>query len=300
MMGGALASMTGYARADGGADGTTWVWELRSVNGRALEVRSRLGTGFDHLEPVVRERAAAALARGNVAVSLRVNRTAANREVAINRVLLGQLVDAARELSGDGPAPAGPPLSPDALFGVPGVVEISEAAPSERERERLDTALLADFDRALAGLAAARAAEGARLGVILTEHLDAITALTGRAGESAASQPAAIRDRLAERIAELVGDASIAPERLAQEAAILALKADVREELDRLAVHADAARELLKEGGAVGRRLDFLAQEFSREANTLCAKSASAELTQAGLGLKAAINHLREQVQNLE
>ena len=291
-----LASMTGYGRAEGTGNGVAWAWELKSVNGRGLEVRSRLGNGFEHLEPKVRKRAAAVLGRGNVSVSLRVSRTAGDRQVNVNRDLLEQLFEAAREVAGDGPPP-----SVDALLAVPGVIEISEPVPSENDREALDKALLADLDRAMVGLAAARGEEGARTGDILVGYLDTIARLTETAEKLAASQPAAIRDKLIARISGLVdGDVVIEPERLAQEAALLGVKADVAEELDRLAGHVEGARNLLKEGGPVGRRMDFLSQEFSREANTLCAKSADAELTRLGLELKAVIDRLREQVQNLE
>lgn len=291
-----LASMTGYARTDGGAGPATWVWEIKSVNGRGLEVRSRLSNGLDHLEPVVRERASAAFSRGNVSVGLRLSRAAGDRQVAVNRDLLRQLLDAALEVSGNGPPP-----SMDALLAVPGVIEVTEPEPSEEDRQKLDAALLADLDRALSGLAAARAEEGGRLGEVLSGHLDDIARLTSEAEQTAASQPEAIRAKLAARIGELVdGGAGIPSERLAQEVALLAVKADVREELDRLTGHVTGARALLREGGAVGRRLDFLAQEFAREANTLCAKSAGPELTRLGLELKAAIDRLREQVQNLE
>ncbi len=291
-----LASMTGYAREDGGTERVTWVWEIKSVNGRGLEVRSRLSNGLDHLEPVVRERASAVFSRGNVSVGLRLSRAAGDRRVAVNRDLLQQLSDAALEVSGNGPPP-----SIAALLTVPGVIEVSEPEPSDEDRQNLDAALLVDLDRALSGLSAARAEEGGRLGLVLSAHLDDIARLTSEAGKTAASQPEAIRAKLAARIDELVdGDAGIPSDRLAQEVALLAVKADVREELDRLAGHVTGARALLSAGGAVGRRLDFLAQEFAREANTLCAKSAGPELTRLGLELKAAIDRLREQVQNLE
>ncbi|MBT4711239.1 MAG: YicC family protein [Alphaproteobacteria bacterium] len=288
--------MTGYGRAEGAADGVAWAWEIKSVNGRGLEVRSRLGNGFEHLEPEVRKRAAGLLGRGNVSVSLRVSRTGGDRQVTVNRDLLGQLLDAARDVAGDGPPP-----SVDALLAVPGVIEITEPIPSEEDREALDIALMADLDRALVALAAARGEEGGRTGEVLSGHLDTIARLTDAAGKSAATQPTAIRDKLIERINGLIdGEAAIDPERLAQEAALLAVKADVAEELDRLVGHVAGARELLEKGGLVGRQMDFLSQEFAREANTLCAKSADAELTQLGLELKAVIDRLREQVQNLE
>ena len=288
--------MTGYGRAEGSADGIAWVWEIKSVNGRGLEVRSRLGNGFEHLEPEVRNRASAVLGRGNVSVSLRLTRAGGDRKVTVNRDLLSQLVEAARELAGDGPPP-----SVDALLAVPGVIEMTEPEPSEKDQQDLNAALLADLDRALAALAAARSEEGARMAEVLAAHVDSIAALNEAAGTTASTQPGAIRDKLAERLSSLMeGDAVIDPDRLAQEAALLAVKADVAEELDRLSGHVVGARKLLAEGGLVGRRLDFLSQEFAREANTLCAKSADAELTRLGLELKVVIDRLREQVQNLE
>lgn len=291
-----LASMTGYGRAEGSADGIAWVWEIKSVNGRGLEVRSRLGNGFEHLEPEVRNRASAVLGRGNVSVSLRLTRAGGDRKVTVNRDLLSQLVEAARELAGDGPPP-----SVDALLAVPGVIEMTEPEPSEKDQQDLNAALLADLERALAALAAARSEEGARMAEVLAAHVDSIAALNEAAGTTASTQPGAIRDKLAERLSSLMqGDAVIDPDRLAQEAVLLAVKADVAEELDRLSGHVAGARKLLAEGGLVGRRLDFLSQEFAREANTLCAKSADAELTRLGLELKVVIDRLREQVQNLE
>ena len=291
-----LASMTGYGRAEGSALGTFWVWEIKSVNGRGLEVRSRLGNGFEHLEPEVRNRTSAVLGRGNVSVSLRLTHAGGNRQVTVNGDLLSQLVEAARELAGDGPPP-----SVDALLALPGVIEMTEPDPSEKDHQDLNAALLADLDRALAALAAARSEEGARMGEVLAAHVDSIAALNEAAGTTAATQPHAIRDKLAERLNGLLaGDAAIDPDRLAQEAALLAVKADVAEELDRLSGHVAGARKLLAEGGPIGRRLDFLSQEFAREANTLCAKSADAELTRLGLELKVVIDRLREQVQNLE
>ncbi len=288
--------MTGYGRAEGSADGIAWVWEIKSVNGRGLEVRSRLGNGFEHLEPEVRNRASAVLGRGNVSVSLRLTRAGGDRKVTVNRDLLSQLVEAARELAGDGPPP-----SVDALLAVPGVIEMTEPEPSEKDQQDLNAALLADLDRALAALAAARSEEGARMAEVLAAHVDSIAALNEAAGTTASTQPGAIRDKLAERLSSLMeGDAVIDPDRLAQEAVLLAVKADVAEELDRLSGHVAGARKLLAEGGLVGRRLDFLSQEFAREANTLCAKSADAELTRLGLELKVVIDRLREQVQNLE
>lgn len=293
---GSIASMTGYARAEGGNAAATWVWEVKSVNGRGLDVRCRLGNGFDRLEPAVRERAAAALSRGSISVALTYVRAAGGRSVAVNRDLVRQILAAAAEVSGGKQS-----LSLDAVFAIPGVVEVNDPVESDEERERTDAALIADLDRAFANLNAARRAEGTRLKAVLIAQVDEIVTLGGQASHSAAAQPEAIRRHVLDRMAALIGDnTSLSADRLAQEAALLALKADVREELDRLTAHAEAGRDLLNGGGAVGRRLDFLAQEFAREANTLCAKSSDSELTRVGLALKAVIDRFREQVQNLE
>lgn len=292
----AVASMTGYARTDGAAFGALWTWEVKSVNGRGLDVRCRLGNGLDRLEPVVRERTGAAISRGSVSVSLQYSRGSASRTVAVNDGLVRRVMQAAADISGGNGA-----LSLDAVFAIPGVVEIGDPAESESVREQIDVALVHDLDRALASLAAARRGEGARLATVLTAQLDEIVALAAVASGCSAAQPEAIRNHVHERIAALVGGGvSLNADRLAQEVALLAIKADVREELDRLSSHAVSGRELLGGGGAVGRRLDFLAQEFAREANTLCAKSSDAELTRVGLALKAVIDRFREQVQNLE
>ena len=289
----AVASMTGFARAEGGHGGATWQWEVRSVNGRGLEVRAKLATGLDRLEPQVRERTAAAVARGSVSISLRVTRPGEARAVSVNRELVWALRSVAAEL--------GETVSLDAVFAVPGVVEVSDPTEDEAERERLDAAMLADLDRALADLKIARRAEGGRIGAILSGLLDEIAAITKAAAGNASAQPDLLRAKFTQRVAEMLADTPpLAPDRLAQEVALLALKADVREEIDRLGAHIAAGRDLLAEGGPVGRKLDFLTQELGREANTLCSKSADADLTRAGLALKVAIERFREQVQNLE
>ena len=293
---GGIASMTGYARAEGGNAAAAWTWEVKSVNGRGLDVRCRLGNGFDRLEPAVRERASVALSRGSISVSLTYTRSGTARSVKVNQDLVRQIMAAASEVTGGTGT-----LSLDSVFAIPGVVEVSEPAESDADRERADTALVADLDRAFANLNASRRAEGARLKTVLAAQVEEIVALAAQAAQSAAAQPQAIRQHVQDRVAALIGEnTSLSADRLAQEAALLAIKADVREELDRLTAHAEAGGDLLNAGGAVGRRLDFLAQEFAREANTLCAKSSDAELTRVGLSLKAVIDRFREQVQNLE
>jgi uncharacterized protein (TIGR00255 family) len=292
-----LASMTGFARSAGDADGLAWAWELRSVNGRGLDLRLRLPPGFDGLESSLRETAGRVLKRGNVTAGLTVRREEAAR-LAPDPAALEQVLALATALAAR--IPDAPPLRAELLLAVPGVLRPAVAEEAMITEEQTE-AVRAGFIQALDDLAAARRAEGGRLAAVLDGLLDEIAALHARAVTEAADQPAAHRARLMENLRELLRESPGLPEeRIAQEVALLAARSDVREELDRLASHIEAARALLREGVAVGRRLDFLVQEFNREANTLCSKSASVELTATGLALKAAIEQLREQVQNIE
>lgn len=292
-----IASMTGFARASGGTGTTHWTVEVRSVNGRALEVRTRMPSGFDALESAARTEIARRLKRGNVNMTLTVARTASGAPVRLNRDMLDQVIRIAREIEGAGAAP--PRI--DALLSVRGIIEVEESQPSEEEQAELEAAIGRSVAEAVAALAAARAAEGAHLADILHGHLDTIARLTEAAAGTAALQPDALRARLRQQVQALLEAVpALSEERLAQEAALLIARADVREELDRLRAHIAQARAMLREGGAVGRRLDFLCQEFNREANTLCSKSADVELTRIGLDLKATIEQFREQVQNIE
>lgn len=299
----AIVSMTGFARAAGSHGNTSHVWELRSVNGRGLDVKLRLPPGFDALEPVLREAASARLKRGNVSASLTLKREAAGGMVVDAVVLDGFLLralDLARRI------PGAPPPRAEALLALPGVIrpagaETAEPNADEAERAALAVVLTAGFKAVLDDLVAARADEGERLAVIVGDLLDRIEALVRAAWSQADEQAEQHRARLQTALGALLGDANpVAPERLAQEIALLATKSDVREELDRLGAHIEAAHALLGETAPVGRRLDFLMQEFNREANTLCSKSGSLTLTATGLDLKAAIEQLREQVQNIE
>lgn len=291
-----VASMTGFARVDGHGDGYAWTLEAKSVNGRNLDLRCRMPAGFDQLEAVARAEVPKRLARGTLNLTLSVTRTATVSQLRINRELLAQVIELAREIEGAGAAP--PRL--DALLTVRGIIEPVEEDESEA-RERLDEALKKDLGAVVDRLAAARAAEGGRLVAILNGHLDEIARLTDAAAACSSVQPEALREKLRGQLAALLEAVpSLPEERLAQEAALLIAKGDVREEMDRLRAHVQAARELLAEGGAIGRRLDFLCQEFNREANTLCSKSSDVELTRIGLALKASIEQLREQVQNIE
>ena len=290
--------MTGFARADGHEDGVAWIWEVKSVNSKSLDLRFRLPPGFEALELPLRTGIAQRLKRGAVSVMLSLTRAASGGGLRVNREALAQVVALAQELVAQGKA--APPRA-DGLLGLRGVLESGEEVEDEARRERRQGALLQSFDVALRALATARADEGERLIPALEARLAEIAQHVAAAENSAAAQPQVLRARLAEMLAELLGASpALAPERLAQEAALLVAKGDIREELDRLSAHIVAAQELLAEGGAVGRRFDFLCQEFNREANTLCSKSADVALTRIGLALKAAIEQLREQVQNLE
>jgi uncharacterized protein (TIGR00255 family) len=291
-----LSSMTGFGRAEGAAGAWSWAAEARSVNGRNLEVRFRGPPGFDSLERIAREAAQSRFQRGQITLGLQARRAESAGGVRINREVLERYLTLADELTGKGHA-----LTPsaDGLLALRGVLEIGEAEEAPELRAEIEAAMARSLAEALDGLKVSRLAEGAALGTVLAGLVDQIETLSRAADSEAAEQGPAIRDRFAKRLAELLGDAAPA-DRILQEAAVMATKADVREELDRLASHVEAARALMAEETAAGRRLDFLTQEFMREANTLCSKSATAALTRTGLGLKAAIDQFREQVQNVE
>ena len=292
--------MTGFARAEGEADGISWVWELKSVNSRSLDLRLRLPPGFDALEARLRAGLAQRIRRGNIAATLSVNRLVPPA-IRVNRAMLAQIVALLGELAGElsDKIGAAPPRL-DGLIGLRGVIETVEDEPESVVDSRR-AAVLDGWSVALDRLAVARAEEGARLSAMLSAQRAELAALVEAAAGCAAAQPAAIRARLETLLGELTGLTPTMPqERVAQEVAMLVTRADVREELDRLRAHIAQAGELLERGAAVGRQLDFLCQELNREANTLCSKSADIELTRIGLALKAAIEQFREQVQNLE
>ena len=295
----AISSMTGFARAAASDERFAWTWEARSVNGRSLDVRCRIAPGFDQLESPARAAAAKRFSRGNINLTLGIERKAGTARVVVNREVLDQVLALVKDLEGKVNAA---PARLDGLLAVRGVVETVEDTDENGEAGAArDTAILKTLDTALAQLQSVREAEGKALAATLTAHVDEIETLTREAAGNAAAQPAAMKARLEAQLAELLGAApSLPPERLAQEVALLATRGDVREELDRLGAHIAAARTLLKDKGAVGRRLEFLAQEFNREANTLCSKSADVALTQTGLALKAVIDRLREQAANVE
>ena len=293
-----VASMTGFARGAGQHGPLTWTWEAKSVNGRGFEVRCRLPPGMDSLEPGARRAATARFKRGNLVLSLTADRGAGESRLRVNRAALDQLVAVLAELRGEIDAP---PPAIDGLLRIRGIVEPADDDETPEARERREAMMLDSLGETLDALLAARREEGARIAAVLSGQLDDIADLAAKAADCAALQPAVLRRRFEEQVSEL-RDAipPISDERLAQEVALLLVKSDVREEVDRLRVHVAAARELIAQGGPVGRRIDFLCQEFNREANTLCSKAADVELTRIGLDLKAAIDQFREQVQNVE
>jgi uncharacterized protein (TIGR00255 family) len=292
--------MTGFARAEGEADGISWIWELKSVNGRSLELRLRLPPGFEPIEPQLRAGLAQRCRRGNISANLAVTRLTPPA-IRINRAVLAQIVALSRELAGEiaGQLETAPPRL-DGLIGMRGVIETVEDEPEDIVEARR-AAVLSGWSVALDRLATARSEEGARLAAILADQRGALAGLVEAASGCAAAQPTAIRARLEALLAELSGLAPAMPEeRVAQELAMLVSRSDIREELDRLRAHIAQVGDLFERGEAIGRQLDFLCQELNREANTLCSKSADIELTRIGLSLKAAIEQFREQVQNLE
>lgn len=291
-------SMTGFARAEGRDESVDWVWEAKSVNGRGLDLRCRLGNGLESLEPTLRKAVAARFKRGNLSINLRLTRQAGTQQVRVNRELLDELIALAGEYRGaEGIEQPGL----DGLLALRGVIEPVDELEDDGDGAARDKAIKASMGEMLDELSRARASEGASLGDIVKVQLTAMEGLVQRAGECAALRPEAAKARLEAQVAALLEAGAPAPEeRLAQELAILAVKTDVREELDRLATHIAAAGTLLTQGGAVGRKLDFLAQELNREGNTLCAKSNDAQLSDIGLELKGVIDQFREQVQNIE
>jgi uncharacterized protein (TIGR00255 family) len=289
--------MTGYARATGAVPGASFTCEIKSVNGRGLDLRLRLAPGFDSLEGEIRQLVAKMVSRGSVTLNLSIERDGAGGEVLINQQALATVLAALTDLSGK--IDAAPPTL-DGILGLKGVLEQRDRPLAAEHEETLTAAILDGVARALADLVLARRQEGARIALVLSERIDEVEALVARAEVHPSRSRDTILSRLRQQVQDLAGDISVTDERLAQEALLLATKADIREELDRLTAHIASARQLIKAGGPVGRRLDFLAQEFNREANTLCSKANAVELTAIGLDLKASIDQLREQVQNIE
>jgi uncharacterized protein (TIGR00255 family) len=293
----ALSSMTGFAESSGGHGGLAWRWEAKSVNGRGLDLRLRTPPGLDGIEGPARKLAAARFSRGSLQVSLSLEPQDGARGLKIDAVALAAAVRLAREIAAEtGLAPA----RVDGILALKGVIVADDTAPlDEAARAHRDAAMLESLAVAFDALVKERLNEGAKLAALLAAQLDEIERLIHEAGALAAAQPAALKEKLAAQMKELLAG-TLPQERLAQEAALLAARADVREELDRLAAHVADARAMLKAGQGVGRKLDFLAQEFNREANTLCSKSTDIALTRTGLALKAVIDQFREQSQNVE
>ncbi|MFM9857448.1 YicC/YloC family endoribonuclease [Pseudoxanthobacter sp. M-2] len=292
-----VSSMTGFARASGASATGQWVWELRSVNGRGLELRLRLPPGFDDVEGEARGRIAKAFARGNIGGTLTVETVSAGG-FRLNEAALAAVIDAAERVRARVPSAT---VSADGLLALRGVLEPIDATRSEDDDRALRRDVLAGLDEAVAALVGARQAEGRAVAAVVGAQLARLEDLATAAAATEGRRPDAIRARLTEQLRRILDAApALDPERLHQEAALIASRADVQEEIDRLLAHVGQAHALLAEAGPVGRRLDFLAQEFGREANTLCSKSNDPELTRIGLELKATIEQFREQVQNLE
>jgi uncharacterized protein (TIGR00255 family) len=293
-----MKSMTGFGRAEGALGAASWYFEIRAVNGRGLDLRFRLPGGNDALEPKLREAIQSRIERGNVSVSLQLDRATTAPEIRLNEAALAQVIAAAervRQITG------GPAATTEGLLSLRGVLEVGEVVESEAEQAARQAALLATFREALEAFAANRAAEGRRLAAILSAEVDEIERLVAQVAKSPARTPQAIAQRLADQIGRLTGGANgLDSDRLHQEAVLIATRADVEEELQRLGVHIAAARDLLAEDAPVGRKFDFLTQEFNREANTLCSKANDPEISRSGLAMKVLIDQMREQVANIE
>jgi uncharacterized protein (TIGR00255 family) len=294
----ALSSMTGFARSHGASGPYVFEWELKSVNAKGFDLRMRLPPGWDDLEARAKKQAGELLARGTVYANLNIKRTGAVATVRVNEDVLASVVRVAGELAGriDAVAP-----SIDGLLAIRGVIEVVEPESNEAEDKAAKATAAAAFEQALADLVEMRRREGTTLGQILSQRMDEIERLAKKAEAAPGRKPDAIKARLAEQIAALLEASDrFDPDRLNQEAILIAAKADIRGELDRIASHISQAREMIGKGGPVGRRLDFLAQEFNREVNTCCSKASDLELTNTGLEMKSVVEQFREQVQNLE
>ncbi|MEZ5918331.1 MAG: YicC/YloC family endoribonuclease [Parvularculaceae bacterium] len=291
-----VSSMTGFARGDGAHGDVRWAWEMKSVNGRGLEVRFRLPPGFDAMEIDLRKALGEVFTRGSFNVALNLRGGAGETAFSVNAAALDAAVKAIEDvrLRIDCERPR-----PEGILALRGVVEQEQALADDDARASLVAALIISFREVASALDKARMAEGAALQKLIEDQLDQIAKLAADARNVAAASPQAIKDKITAQMKELLAS-DIADERLAQEAALLAVKADVREELDRLDAHVAAGRDLLKDKSAIGRRFDFLTQEFNREANTLCSKAQDMGLKRIGLDLKSVVDQMREQIQNIE
>jgi len=295
-----IQSMTGFSRTEGHNEKYSWVWEIKSVNAKGFDCRCRLPNGYDELEKPVRSLAGKHFRRGNLSISLRLERMQFENQYKIDEQALGAIVDQIKTIQNI--LPSVTPPTADGLLGLKGVMELVEQEqPTVEQKQELVTLIMHDYEQALEKMKDARNAEGIRMEEVLKSQIADISTLCEQSEKIASMQPDKIKARLEKQVRELLEQIPALPEdRLAQEAAVLMVKADVREELDRLKAHIEAAGDLMKNDGAIGRQFDFLCQEFNREANTLCSKSSDVELTRTGLELKAVIEQLREQVQNIE
>jgi uncharacterized protein (TIGR00255 family) len=294
----ALSSMTGFARGHGVSGPYAWSWEIKSVNAKGLDLRLRLPPGWDAVELPARKNATERLSRGTVYANLTVERKGVLPTVKVNEPVLNAVLATLASLSGKVDA-AKPTL--DGILALKGVIEVTEEDESEDDRRAAELAIAAGFDKLLADLIVMRREEGATLGRLLSARLDEIATLAARAEAAPGRKAEAIKARLAEQVATLLAASQrFDSDRLHQEAILIATKADIREELDRIASHVEQVRKMIADGGPIGRRLDFLAQELNRESNTLTAKANDVELTNIGLALKSTVEQFREQVQNLE
>lgn len=292
-----LSSMTGFAREEGALEALRWIWEIKSVNGRGLELRFRMPSGFEELELALRKRAATQLKRGSVSIALSLDQDNAQSDYQINEAALEQALGAIEKI---GERIACAPPQAEGLLALRGVMEPKQTDAAPEARAALTQALSDSFDASIAKLQSARASEGAELMKMLSVLIDDIEKSVVAASEHAGLAPQRLRQKIKTQLSELLAGEAIPEDRLAQEAALLAVKADIREEIDRLNAHIKTARDYLAKGGPAGRQLDFLTQEFNREANTLCAKAPDMDIKTIGLALKQSVDQLREQVQNVE
>ncbi len=293
-----ISSMTGFSSIEKSKSGYDWIWEIKSVNSRSLDLRLRLGSGVERYEQELRQKISKYIRRGNISVTLRVTSQQREEKITVNRDLLNSLIDLWQDYSSENKVD--PPRF-DGLLRVRGVVDLAETKEEMIENTPLDRAIINSFDSALEGLLDSRKSEGAKIETILLTQIDEINTLVKRAVDCSLTVLEKTRSSLKKKVDSLMEDKKLFDEdRLAQEIVILATKSDIREELDRLAAHIQAAKIEITKGGVVGRKLDFLSQEFNREANTLCAKASDQQLNEIGLSMKVVIDQFREQVQNLE
>ncbi len=293
-----VSSMTGFARVEGAESGFSWAWEIKSVNARSLDIRVRLPAGMDSIESELRSLVPKRLMRGNIFANLTLNKTSNSHDISINTDVLGNLIEIAKQFSKTHNVPL---LGLDGLLSIRGVIEVKEEEETKQQKKELEDIILVGLGKALDQLVKSRYDEGENLRVSVENHLNCIEQYVEEACNIVSTQQSFFSERLLRQVKSL-SDAmpALTEERLVQEATLLAVRADITEELDRLSAHIQGARELILNGSPLGRKLDFLCQEFNRETNTICSKSSNLDLTRVGLGLKASIEQMREQIQNLE